>query len=67
MEINPRIGGAIILPTAAGLNLPYFAVKYALNEEFGNKSQVKKTKLFRYWREVFVSNGKTFNISDVSK
>ena len=67
VEINPRIGGEIILPTAAGLNLPYFAAKYALNEEFGNKSQVKKTKLFRYWREVFVSNGKTFNISDVSK
>ena len=67
VEINPRMGGAIILPTAAGLNFPYFAVKHALNEELVNKLQFKKTRMIRYWKEVFVSDGKPFNISDISK
>ncbi len=60
IEINPRIGGGISLPVAAGINLPYMAVKMALNEKLPSKQIIRKTKLLRYWKELFVQNSKTF-------
>jgi len=63
IEINPRMGGGISLPTAAGINLPYMAVKMALHEKLPKKQMIRKTKLLRYWKELFVSNNKSFEYS----
>jgi len=60
IEINPRMGGGISLPAAAGINLPYMTVKMALNEKLPSKQIIRKTKLLRYWKELFVQNSKTF-------
>jgi len=60
IEINPRIGGGISLPVAAGINLLYMTVKMALNEKLPSKQIIRKTKLLRYWQELFVQNSKTF-------
>ncbi len=60
IEINPRVGGGISLPAASGINIPYMTVKMALNEKLPSKQIVRKTKLLRYWKELFVQNSKTF-------
>jgi carbamoyl-phosphate synthase large subunit len=55
LEINPRIQGTIVHCTAAGVNLPYLAVKLAL----GLPIQQEELKvhwglsMVRYWKEVF--------------
>ena len=41
IEINPRIGGTIILPSVSGINLPYLAIKQCLNEKIPT---IKKSK-----------------------
>lgn len=63
IEINPRMGGSIALPVAAGINLPYYAVKLALNEKIPIKKSFKQTKMIRYWREFFQNNEKGFELS----
>jgi len=53
IEINPRIGGTIVLPVAAGVNLPYLGIKLALNEKITNQNISFNTKMIRYWKEFF--------------
>jgi len=57
LEINPRVQGTIVLCTGAGVNLPYLAIKLALNEKIDENLKVKwKTTMLRYYSEVFISN-----------
>jgi len=60
IEINPRMGGSIILPAAAGLNLPYFAIKQALGEKLPEKKLFHNTRMIRYWKEFFLSGKNKF-------
>lgn len=53
LEINPRIQGSIVHCTGAGVNLPYYAVKLALQEEIPIVSVDWNCKMLRYWKEVF--------------
>ena len=66
IEINPRIGGTIILPSVSGINLPYLAIKLCLGEKIPTK-KLTETKMIRYWKELFVQNSKTFEINSSSK
>lgn len=63
VEINPRIGGGISLPTAAGVNLPYLSVKLALGENLPPKKIIYKTTMIRYWKELFVRNSREYFLS----
>ncbi len=63
IEINPRIGGTIVLPAISGINLPYFAIKQSLGEKIPLKKQVKKTEMIRYWKELYIQGTKDFEIS----
>jgi carbamoyl-phosphate synthase large subunit len=50
IEVNPRIPGTIGLTVAAGVNMPYLAVKLALGEAIGPiPSPVHGTEAVRYW------------------
>jgi carbamoyl-phosphate synthase large subunit len=50
MEVNPRIPGTIGLTVAAGINMPYLALKIALGEDPGDIPQPETgTELIRYW------------------
>ena len=53
LEINPRIQGSIVHCTGAGVNLPYYAVKLALQETVPNVGIGWNCKMLRYWEEVF--------------
>ena len=53
LEINPRIQGTIVHCTGAGVNLPYYAVKLALQEEIPKVNVRWNCKMFRYWNEVY--------------
>jgi carbamoyl-phosphate synthase large subunit len=54
VEVNPRMGGTIALPVAAGVNLPYYAVKLALGEPVPRNVPVRwGTRMLRYWAEAF--------------
>lgn len=53
LEINPRIQGTIVHCTGAGANLPYYAVKMALQEDIPSVNISWNTKMLRYWKEVF--------------
>ena len=64
IEINPRIGGGVSLPMAAGINLPYLGVKLALNEKLPVKKKYDNTTLLRYWKELFLKNSKAFELSN---
>ena len=55
IEINPRIAGTIIMCVGAGVNLPYLAVKYALEEEIPPTNAEWGTRMVRYWEELFHS------------
>ena len=63
IEVNPRIGGTIVLPAVSGINLPYFAVKQSLGEKIPLKKQIKKTKMIRYWKELYIQGSKSFEIN----
>lgn len=63
IEINPRIGGSIILPSVSGVNLPYLSVKQSLGEKIPSPKKIKKTKMIRYWKEFFIQNTKIFEIN----
>ncbi|GGM47884.1 carboxyl transferase [Longimycelium tulufanense] len=52
MEVNPRIPGTIGLSVAAGVNMPYLAVKHALGEGFVVPQPKIGTELVRTWRTV---------------
>ncbi|SHE68563.1 ATP-grasp domain-containing protein [Streptoalloteichus hindustanus] len=52
LEVNPRIPGTVGLSVAAGVNLPYLAVKQALGEEFAAPQPKIGTELVRTWRTV---------------
>ena len=54
VEINPRMGGSIALPTAAGINLPYMAVKMALGEPVPLNLKQAHIRMVRYVSELFV-------------
>ena len=60
VEINPRVAGQISLPAAAGLNLLYLSVKIALNEKLPKKLNYDKTRMIRYWKELYVKDNKKF-------
>lgn len=49
MEVNPRIPGTIGLSIAAGVNMPYLAVKLALGEEIVPGQAVVGMEFIRYW------------------
>lgn len=50
MEVNPRIPGTIGLTVAAGVNMPYLAVKIALREHPGDIPRAESgTELIRHW------------------
>ncbi len=53
LEINPRIQGTIVHCTGAGVNLPYYAVKMALQEDIPRVKVRWNCKMLRYWNEVF--------------
>lgn len=53
LEINPRIQGTVVHCTGAGVNLPYYAVKMALQENIPITDVVWNCKMLRYWNEVF--------------
>lgn len=57
-EINPRIGSATILTVAAGINIPFLAVKILLGMKIDNLvGQFKKNVIMlRYLNEVFTTN-----------
>jgi len=63
IEINPRIGGTIILPSVSGINLPYLAIKQCLNEKILPIKKSKETQMIRYWKELFLQDSKTFEIN----
>jgi len=60
VEINPRIAGGISLSAAAGINLPYLAVKQALGEKPSSNKVINNTRLIRYSKYLYVKNGKSF-------
>lgn len=53
LEINPRVQGSIVCCAAAGVNLPYLAIKQAIGEEIGDIEVKWGTEMVRYWKEVF--------------
>ncbi|GGE23165.1 carbamoyl phosphate synthase [Marinithermofilum abyssi] len=57
IEINPRIQGTIVHCTAAGVNLPYLAVKLAKEIPIHSSELCVQwgTRMTRYWEEVFWS------------
>ena len=67
IEINPRIGGTIILPSVSGINMPYLAIKQCLNEKILPIKKSKEVRMIRYWKELFLQNSKTFEINNNSK
>ncbi|HET7579658.1 MAG TPA: ATP-grasp domain-containing protein [Bacillales bacterium] len=65
LEVNPRIQGTIVHCTAAGVNLPYLAVKLAKNIAIDPKEYVVQwgTRMTRYWEEVYFNrNGDSIQL-----
>ncbi|MCD6304260.1 MAG: ATP-grasp domain-containing protein [Planctomycetes bacterium] len=63
LEANPRVSGTIVLAAAAGVNLPYLAVKLGLGEPVSVPEPRWGTRMVRYWEEVFFSpDGEAFTI-----
>lgn len=54
IECNPRVQGSICLCTAAGVNIPYLAVKLALNEPVTIPKPKWGVKMVRYLSELYV-------------
>ncbi|MDH3365732.1 MAG: ATP-grasp domain-containing protein [Thermoplasmata archaeon] len=53
LEINPRLHGSVLLTVAAGVNLPYLAVKSCLGEPFTIPPINYGTRMSRYWGAMF--------------
>lgn len=63
LEINPRVQGTIVLCTAAGVNMPYYGIKLALDEEIPKVNIKWNTQMIRFWNEVYYdSNGHAFTL-----
>lgn len=63
LEINPRVAGTIIMCTGAGANLPYLAVKYALDEPIPPVDIEWGTRMSRFWQELFrTPDGESFQL-----
>ena len=62
IEINPRMGGSISLSVAAGVNLPYYSVKLALNEKLPIKKITNNVRMNRYWKELFSRKSRSFEL-----
>lgn len=54
MEINPRIPGTIGLTVHAGINMPYYALKMALNEPFAVGQPRFGMTIMRHWDAVYI-------------
>jgi len=54
MEINPRIPGTIGLTVAAGINMPYLALKIALGESFKPPQPLIGMIVLRHWDMVCI-------------
>ncbi len=52
-DINPRGGTSLILCSAAGANIAYYAVKMALGEEVPRRPVEDRVRMLRYFREFF--------------
>jgi len=61
IEINPRMGGASIITTAAGVNLPYLSLKLAVGEKIPSHKIRFNVKMIRYWKELFTHKGRNFH------
>ena len=59
-DINPRVAASVAFCTAAGANLLYYAVKLALGEEIPGVEIEDGVKMLRYFKELFISKGKSF-------
>ncbi len=53
LEINPRLHGSVILSVAAGVNIPYLALKECLGEKYVVPKPRYGTKMTRYWGASF--------------
>lgn len=53
LEVNPRLHGSVVLTVAAGVNIPYLAVKNTLKEEFEIPTPKYGTGITRYWGASF--------------
>jgi carbamoyl-phosphate synthase large subunit len=53
MEVNPRIPGTIGLTVAAGVNMPYLALKMVLGEAFGIPQPRLGMIALRHWDAVY--------------
>jgi carbamoyl-phosphate synthase large subunit len=63
VEINPRIAGSVLLPVAAGIDLPCFSILMALGMDFPKNIPIKYgTILRRYWDVVFEYKGEMFYV-----
>ena len=53
-DINPRGGASVAFCKAAGVNIPYFAIKMALGEKFPEKLKIKNNlKMIRGFHEYY--------------
>jgi len=55
MEINPRIPGTIGLTVESGINLPFLAVKMALNEALKIPDPTIGKKILRIWGGIYIN------------
>lgn len=53
IEINPRVSGTICLSSMAGPNLPYLAIKLALDETFSIPNIDWGVTMVRCWNEIY--------------
>jgi carbamoyl-phosphate synthase large subunit len=53
LEINPRVQGTIVACGAAGVNLPYLAIKQYLGEQIPDIKIKWNIEMIRYWNEVY--------------
>jgi carbamoyl-phosphate synthase large subunit len=58
MEVNPRIPGTIGLTVAAGVNMPYLALKMVLNEVLKVSEPRLGTTILRHWDAIYLTEEK---------
>jgi len=67
IEINPRVAGTIVMCVGAGVNLPFAATMYALDEPIQSYTVEWGTSMVRYWQELFrTPDGTTFHVDSRS-
>lgn len=60
VEINPRVSGTICLSSKAGPNLPYLAIKQALDEDFSIPKIKWGLTMVRSWNELYTESFPSF-------